>query len=180
MLQVQRCNAPWAGGFRPAPVPGPDLPHISAHYARLAIRLLDRYDKLAHGGTASQCGDRVATFLERVARRNRRPDRALLVQFQQLTRAVLEPDGIALYPGSPEDADDPAGFQQREVQRQPWDAGGESDDEKAPIPGNAAQSRLGVFAANGIVDDIGAVAGQACLNKADRSRSEALSNGPRG
>ena len=58
---------------------------------------------------------------------------------------------------APEDADDRASFQQREVERNLRDlAGREADDEQAAAPGDRSQRRLGVRPADRVVDDVDA------------------------
>ena len=58
---------------------------------------------------------------------------------------------------APEDSDDVAALEQRQVQRDLRDlAGREPDDEEATLPGGGAQSRLAVLAADRVVDDVGA------------------------
>ena len=65
---------------------------------------------------------------------------------------------LALGPGAPEHAAHVAAFQQHEVERQFRNvAGGEADHEVAAVPGERAQRRLGVAAADRIVDHVDAV-----------------------
>src|ERR1700723_38042 len=58
---------------------------------------------------------------------------------------------------APEDADDFATLEQRQVQRQLRNAGREAHHQMAPLPGDRAQRRFGVIAADSVIDDIGSV-----------------------
>ena len=58
---------------------------------------------------------------------------------------------------APEDADDVAALEEREVERNLRDlAGGEADDEEAALPRHRTQRGLAVRAAHRVVDDVGA------------------------
>src|SRR5690242_9104029 len=69
------------------------------------------------------------------------------------------PVRIALDKRAPEHADNVAAFEQREVERDFWNlAGGKTDDQKPPLPRDRAQRRLGVRAADRIIDHVRAFA----------------------
>ena len=88
--------------------------------------------------------------------------------------------GIAGGEGAPEDAADVAALEQGEVERQLRDAGGEADDEIAALPGDRAQRRLGIVAADRIVDQVRAVRADRVLELPASAFAPSLSNGPRG
>src|SRR5918994_6316585 len=69
--------------------------------------------------------------------------------------------GIVCCKGAPKNPTDVAALEQSEVERQPRDAGRKADHQVATLPGNAAQCRLGVIAANRIEDDV-------CPGRSDR------------
>ena len=57
---------------------------------------------------------------------------------------------------APEDSDDVAALEQRQVQRDRRDlAGGEADDEEATLPGGGAQGGLAVRTTDRVVHDVG-------------------------
>src|SRR5271156_3142712 len=101
-------------------------------------------------------GDRGARFAKRETLGYARPDRAFLVEREKLLGVARVALGIARREGAPKHADDLTGFQQREVERQFWNAGGKADDQETPLPADRAQGRFGIIAADGIVDHVGA------------------------
>ena len=59
--------------------------------------------------------------------------------------------GLARDEAAPEHAAHVAALEQRQIERQPGDAGGKADDQIAALPGDRAQRRLGIVAADRIV-----------------------------
>src|SRR5262249_58030959 len=57
---------------------------------------------------------------------------------------------------APEDTDDVAAFEQRQVERDGGDlAGGEADDQEPSFPRSRSQRQLAVWATHRVVDDVG-------------------------
>src|SRR5277367_3898029 len=98
----------------------------------------DRHDDLAERVASRQPGDRGARFAKRETLGYARPDRAFLVEREKLLGVARVALGIARREGAPEHADDLTGFQQREIERQFWNAGGKADDQETPLPADRA------------------------------------------
>src|SRR5258708_1314571 len=62
--------------------------------------------------------------------------------------------GIAREEATPEHTAHIAAFEQGQVKRELRDSGWKADDEEAAFPGDAAQRRLAIVAADGIEDDV--------------------------
>src|SRR3546814_8648936 len=76
-----------------------------------------------------------------------RRDPALAPQIEQVRDMALVGRRIARGERPPEHAAHVAALEQREVERQPRNPGGEADDQIAPFPPDRAQGRLGIIAA---------------------------------
>ena len=87
-----------------------------------------------------------------------RLDLAGLVHLEQLLDVLLIGFRIARHGRAPEDADNVAGLQERQVQRHFRDAGREADDKETAIPVHRAQGRFGIVPADAVIDDVHATA----------------------
>src|ERR1700730_16516697 len=126
---------------------------------------IHHHDDLAHGLARREPRDRFARFREREALGDLRLDRALAVKLDELAVVRGIGLGIALGESAPEYADDLARLQQREIERQSGDSGGEAAHQEAPPPGEGAKRRLAVAAAAGIVDPVGALLAASLLKE---------------
>ena len=86
-----------------------------------------------------------------------RLDLALGVELDQFAIVLLACERVALGPGAPEDADNGAILEQREIERNTRNAGRKTDHQEAPFPGGRAQRGFGIVATDSVVDHIGTV-----------------------
>ena len=66
--------------------------------------------------------------------------------------------------GAPEDADDLAALEQRQVQRNFRNTRGEADDQVAAFPRQRAHGGFGIIATDGVIDHIHAVTARQLLD----------------
>src|SRR5207302_9192115 len=98
---------------------------------------------------------RVRCFFKRIYFRDMRAQLTLAEPQAELSDALGEGLRLAAREIAPEHAHRRSALEQREVQRQLGDlAGGEADHEQPSAPGDGAERRLAVGAADRVVDDV--------------------------
>src|SRR6266516_3677721 len=122
----------------------------------------DRDDDLALRLAVGELPDRLSGAVERIGRGHVRAQLAVAPPPDQLFDVPAMALWLPADERAPEDSDDVAALEQRQVQRDRGDlAGRESDNEEATLPGGGAQRRLAVLATDRVVHDVGAgAAGQ--------------------
>jgi hypothetical protein len=89
--------------------------------------------------------------------------------------------GVLGHPAAPEDADDVAALQERQVERDLRDlAGGEAHDEILAFPGDGAQRRLRIGVADGVIDHVRAIGPGGVLEQRRQRLLAVAVEGPRG
>src|SRR5258706_5014247 len=90
---------------------------------------------------------------------------ALAIPFPELPEALRELARLAPREVAPEHADNRGALEQREVEGQARNvAGGEAHHQQAPAPGNGAERRLAVRAADRVIDHVCAFAAGEALH----------------
>lgn len=98
----------------------------------------DLHHQLADCAARAEFGDGLAAVLEGEGFADVRVDAAFFPQAEEVIDMRGVRLGIAGGEGAPENAADVAAFQQCQVEREFWNAGGEADDEVAPFPTDRA------------------------------------------
>ncbi len=100
-------------------------------------------------------GERGSGLGEREARMDVRRDPSAPAPIEQLDHVGAMPLGLARDESGPEHADDGAALEKDEIERKARDRSrGEAHHEISSVPSHGAQGRLGIVAADGIVEDI--------------------------
>src|SRR5262249_38060206 len=127
------------------------------HYQQERLSsVADGDDHLALRPAIGELANRLAGPVERVRRGHVRAQLAGAPPGDELLEVPPMALGLSAHERAPEDTDDVAALEQREVQGDGGNvAGREPDDQEAPFPGGGTERRLAVGATHGVVDDVG-------------------------
>src|SRR5580765_525004 len=104
------------------------------------------HHQLSDGLAVTKRFDRLAGAIQRIGRADLGRDLVLAPPAEQLFDVLGVSLRVASHERAPEDSAYVAALEQGEVERKLRDARRESDDEEAPLPGDASQRRLGIRA----------------------------------
>ncbi len=135
---------------------------VRARSGRDGIRpnlLADGERHLALGAALVDLGERASDVVERVARADRRGERAGLEEREDRLPLGAQVARVGRPEGAPADADDADVVEEQPVDLDLGDLpGGEADDEQAALRGEAAQAVGEAVAADRVDDDVDAAA----------------------
>ena len=130
---------------------------VSARDRPSSAQVIDPHDDLADRPAVGEGGDRFPALLKGEHLGHFGLELSLRVERQQIGDVGLVPLRLTRDEGAPEHAAHVATFEQGQVQRQAWDAGGKTDDQETPFPGDGAQCGFGIIAPHRIIDHVSAV-----------------------
>src|SRR5262245_6676892 len=88
-------------------------------------------------------------------------DLILRIEGKEIAHIALVQFWLTRDRGAPEHADDRCTLQEGKIERRRWNARGKADDEIAPVPVHGPERGLAIRAADGVINHIGAPAGDA-------------------
>src|SRR6185437_12037951 len=112
------------------------------------------HHQLADRLAIAKLGDRFAGALQGIGCADFRRDSPLLPPAEQLLHVLGIALRLAREKAAPEHAANVTALEESEVQRELCNTRREADDEEATLPGDAAQCRLAIIAANGVENDV--------------------------